>query len=583
MILPFYLVDSLRTYKRNTTAFLTWLATSGRRCGYDLSSLSTSGSSSSIRKTTQDVTQTQDEPQTLILDLKHILPLAEKVAVAPRKLSRLPVSVAEALQRAIKDRERCNVWFERHQGDDVEAKRANDGHAYFISVLKQALSTLETKADLEVSSLASNVSLQTECGTPTVTSLFEHLAMEDILDEEATVLRATEAPALQASITNSKHKNESAEPIYTVKEAEEDPPMALFCLLEDLARLRAFIRETWESRKAKKITSVAASLVTHSALDFAKALEMNSLAASGTIDGWDEAVQMLEGRLLDCSTQKANSGPTKHPFLELKNILIQFCDLEAEQFQDYIDKYISGYARPKPLDLKGSFDTEDPIHLGLLPLYKALIEAGQPCGSDLLSAGLAAVLSTRKIDLWTVFTLQTFCDTRHVLGQDAANGFEDFQTTAMRLQRITDNYYRYSERMLPPLEGVFADNMRQLHESSNVYLNAGRGDDLEDKAMLVMYNHPFAHGIEDALTILGAFQSRRGARGTERARGREGVGGRKGRTERATGRKAAASTSAVGNSKKAERKGGTRGREAAESRRKTGGERETEGKERAKK
>ena len=490
-MLPSYFIDSLRRYTEDTKAFLTWLAKTSQRCGYDLSTATSKGAPPPKSRSSKNPAPLPNAAQTVALDIKHIVPLAEKIASAPKKLSKVPVAIKEALLRAIKNRERCNAWFEKHRGDDEEVKKANDGHLYFLNVLKQAMGILLTKADEEEAPVS-------------VASLFEHLAVEDILGEEAQLLRAAEVSSQPPPASTSKAKNATQEPAYIVKEAEDDVTMMTFCILEDLARLRAFIRETWQSRKDKKISSLVASMVTQTALAFAKNLESEAYNACAKVSGWEEAVKLVHGKVEGADRQPTQNEPTNFPVFELTSILGHFRDMKDDsKFLAWISKYILDHDAKTFVASQGYVHKDDLDDLGILmilPVYRAMIKAGDHPRGDMISSGLSSILKTRRIDLWIVFGLQIFQDIHRIMKEDLMCGFGDLQKTAKRTQKYAQKYFEYSDQMQPRQEKLFDHNLKSVQETSTHYTKFANPK--EDRILYIICDHPLAQGTIEGMILL---------------------------------------------------------------------------------
>lgn len=503
-MLPTYIVDSLRTYKKDTAAFLTWLATAGQSSGYDVNS-SNIGKSPAVPKSRRNPnllqqTPSQQELQLVLFDTSHILPLAQTVAAAPKKLNKIPIHVKEALQRAIKDRERCNAWYQNQHVGAAEPNGDDEGHAYFVILLKQAFETLENLFEQKQPLKRPEKKVEEKQAIPDLINPFEWLTVEDILDKEASDSRHNN-PTTKAgtSASSSTSKSEPQERIYTVKEAEEDPTMAIFCLLEDLASLRAFIRELWGQKKRKEITSLTAGVVTHAALDFAKALETDALGSHGDDKGWETALEVLQGNMRAGKDDELRSKPADLPFIDLTAALVAFRDLEYDELKTYCAEVVFGAsAEPGPLE---KFSV-----LRLLPAWKGIIASGKPVSRDPLTDGLDTILKTKKIALAAVFARQIDQDIYDIMHEDASYGLENVQATAKRVHESVDSYFRYQERMLPALDQGFTDNLKGVQEIS-MFLSKRLINEMDNP--YVRYNHPLVFGIEEARLTLEIYEAGR--------------------------------------------------------------------------
>jgi len=508
-MLPTYIIDSLRTYKKDTAAFLTWLATAGQSSGYDVNSSTTGGQPSAAPKSRRNPTLLQQVPpqrelQIVLFDTSHILPLAQTVAAAPKKLSTVPVHVKEALQRAIKDRERCNAWYQNQHVGAAEPHDDDESHVYFVDLLKQAFRALENRFEQKQPPKPMGKKVEEKQAMADMINPFERLTVEHILDKEASDSRHNAIIKAGASASGSTFKSELQERVYTVKEAEEDPTMAIFCLLEDLASLRAFIRELWEQRKREEITSLTASVCTHAALDFANALEMNAFGAHREGSGWEEA--MLQGIVSARNEGELESKYTTFPFIDLTKALVAFRDLEYGELKTYCAEI----AKPRGNSMFGASAEPGQLEkfsvLHLLPAWKGIIASGKRVSRDPLTDGLDAILKSKKIPLAAVFAWQIDQDIHNIMNEDATYGLDNVQSTAKRVPESVDSYFRYQKRMLPALDQGFTDNLKRVQDIS-MFLSKQHTTEMDN--LYVRYNHPLVLGIEEARLTLEIYEAGR--------------------------------------------------------------------------
>lgn len=506
-MLPAYIVDSLRTYKKDTAAFLTWLATAGQSSGYDVNSSTTSRHSAAAPRSRRNPSLLQQVPaqqelQIVLFDTSHILPLAQTVAAAPKKLNKVPIHVKEALQRAIKDRERCNAWYQNQHVGAAESNDNDEGHAYFVILLKQAFETLENHFEQKQPPKPVGKKVDEKQAMPDLINPFEWLTVEDILDKEASDSRHNPFGTIGASVSGSTSKSEPQGRVYTVKEAEEDPTMAIFCLLEDLASLQAFIRQLWEQRKRKEITSFTAGVCTHAALDFAKALEMNAFGAHRENSGWEEAV--LRGNVSAWNEGELKSGPTTFPFIDLTKALVAFRDLEYDELKTYCAEIAISLG---PSMFGASATPEQIERISILrhvPTWKLILASGKPMSRDPLTDDLDAILKTKKITLAAVFSLQIYQDIYNSMAGDPSYSYEDLILTAKRVHESVESYCRYQNKMLPALDQGFTDSLKRVQEVS-MFLSERPTNGTNN--LYVRHNHPLVLGIEEARLTLAIHEA----------------------------------------------------------------------------
>ena len=480
-MLPLFLIDSLRKYKGDTTEFLTWLAQTGQKCGYPLAPKP--NLKASRQKTKEASGDSVQEIPTHTLDIKDIVPLAQTVAAAPKKLRKIPASIKEVLARAIENRERCNLWFQKHH---KEAPTASDGdrqHLHFIDVLRETLKTLAAGPG--------PLPADTEPETAVLTNMFEHLTVEQILDDEINLLRTNELSIETASSSVQKPKSGPKETVYTVKEANNDSRMAVYCLIQDFGRLRDFLKQTWQLRQLKKISSFSASMATNAAMEFARNLEIKVIDACDDLDCWEQAMKLFGmDDSLEASTGQAREHAVETPevdgfnYVHITLTLIQFREYnDCDEFDDLLNND----AYP---DTVGNL-----IERNFLSMYRRMLSEGTARGIDLLTQGLRTILSERIVSLWMVFAWQIFLDIHSIIGEHIGSGLEDIQTTGKRIQDILGRYYQYSQLMQPALDEQNAIRLKRLYDLSEVY--AKDHDVKASKDFFLFQHHPWSCGLAE--------------------------------------------------------------------------------------
>ncbi len=156
--LPPSLVDSYRHYKDLTSSFTTWLASTGERCGFRLSTCKQASNhppepsaqkansrlKGKARKLARDADKTAQITKALTktLLLKDFIPIAKHIASSTKPPQYTPSSVLTKLQRAIDLRRRCASWFNTRV-HTTASLMSNESHEHFIEVLSTVLDILK--------------------------------------------------------------------------------------------------------------------------------------------------------------------------------------------------------------------------------------------------------------------------------------------------------------------------------------------------------------------------------------------------------------------------------------------------------
>lgn len=407
------------------------------------------------------------------------------------KISKLPLEVKGCLSRAIDERGRCNRWHLKHPEAADDRDVDSEGHAYFLWVLKEAQRILE-KTKPEAAQVEA-----TEAA-----NMFANLKIEEIFEEEAARSSTIGVLTEQAQVSRSEAQAEDLEQKSSSKNAEADVALIIFCLLNDLARLRTFLRDIWESKKAGRIGSITASIITNTAIAFVKALETDSLNARTSAHTCEAAVEVLGDSLKDSETAQPGREVNDLGLAELTSILANMHQLDHPKFKAYIAQTIKDER-----DLGSPFDHTSFEVLEVLPLLQELIVRGKPRSRDLLLDGLAITLETRKVDLWVVFASRIFLDIYVVMGSDIDSGLTDLQDTAKNVQRCTEQYFGYSSLMDPPMSDEYNNSLSDLQKTAAYYTEDRDNDEAEH--LLALSNHPWGLGLEDSMLTLGLYDAGR--------------------------------------------------------------------------
>jgi hypothetical protein len=145
---------------------------------------------------------------------------------------------------------------------------ANDGHSYIISLLEEVLLTLQPRSAISAGSSADQPEAKPSINdTMGLENYFAALEVEDPVNVDDGALQLPSAqpskPAYELESPKSK------------EDIQEEKLFAIFCLFDDLARIRAFLARLWTDTKEdpvtkiRKVDFVTASVITNTAWQLA--------------------------------------------------------------------------------------------------------------------------------------------------------------------------------------------------------------------------------------------------------------------------------------------------------------------------
>lgn len=147
------------------------------------------------------------------------------------------------------------------------------GHAHFIQAIEEMLATLEweeapvksgVQPGRQTTKSGSTTSITDTSDAQSLNNRFTGLEVEDY-DTDG----GTEPAPSPATVKKSKKPSRTYDVQDEDDEAEEKF-FVIFCLFEDLERIRAFLSQTWKDYAAGTIDLMSASLTTNTALDLVR-------------------------------------------------------------------------------------------------------------------------------------------------------------------------------------------------------------------------------------------------------------------------------------------------------------------------
>ncbi|KAE9364710.1 hypothetical protein N431DRAFT_520307 [Stipitochalara longipes BDJ] len=387
-------------------------------------------------------------------------------AIARNSKVSIPNIMAHILDRTIRARKRCTVFFQTSGADDGQS---TDSHLHFIGILEQALKILNLEAV---------VRHQTAKATPTgggssandeLSNRFGELEVEDIDDIIGDTLPPPEC--------NTKAKNSAKGQAVVVYEQETDPSInrvfRVFCFFEDLHRIEKFLRDTWTKYKLGELDLITAAMITDAAFDIAHCEEtrVTSFVFPGSAAGvkvplsYEKLVEMLFKA--DSSAQDGRPELISHinsrltPFDEF--IYMQVARTLAKNPALFIthrhhkmesdDRLLTQLL----MDFSLCDDTREkalPTILGD-PVLKAIGKRKEVVQqvADILTQGRSKLLKDGEINVWLVFGHQILLDIHDNLGAKVSQGWSSLQEQVSEQSSTIDyKFDREASRLRLPAE-----------------------------------------------------------------------------------------------------------------------------------
>lgn len=283
-MLPGFLDSAYKKYKNDTSIFIQWLSDNGQKCGYTLksganasrplpgaASVKTARLKGKARKAAKqqgapmaaDPAPDQTPPRKRYFISSHeLLYLAKAIVGSKSPTIQVPPPIIHAGLRAVSSRKRCANFF--NKSADAKLSKQNHGHSYFISLMEEILLTLQPCFALSAGTTDQNASNDPRPSVGTLEDLENRFAVLEVEEPEEP---QDDGPATSSeTVSQPIYDLESPE---ATRDAEQDKLFAIFCLFDDLARLRSFVTSLWTKHKNGEVGLITASVTTNSAIQVA--------------------------------------------------------------------------------------------------------------------------------------------------------------------------------------------------------------------------------------------------------------------------------------------------------------------------
>lgn len=248
-----------RTYKEDTDKFLTWLAKTAQSHGHQIETKSAPRLKGKAIKEGRDAMTKDPTTDTHPLSLQDFTACAEFIVKARKPKITISPSILAIAYRALTVRKKFANWFATNKGEHEEDVRGNRSHQYFNHWLEELLLALKPCEDALTAKEKSSPAAVPNHDLD-INNLFTELDIEEPSLEEAS-----NEEAVADQTTSPSREGNSLK--YTLKDNEEERYIGIFCLYEDLNRLRREIIRMWTLYKLGKVDLVSVSLATNSALE----------------------------------------------------------------------------------------------------------------------------------------------------------------------------------------------------------------------------------------------------------------------------------------------------------------------------
>ncbi|KXT15453.1 hypothetical protein AC579_10607 [Pseudocercospora musae] len=225
------------------------------------------------------------------VSVKDLLKCAELISTWDHPPIEVPFAMIELAADVIAGRSTAVDFYSSHQ-QKSEAERASDaGHIHFVRALMQVRDSLQKARSRRKSKAKKHFPKSmgdegdADRTTDHLSNLFDHLQVEE--------------PSIEAWSKPTRKKAESAtqlvsEPITLEVNEQEEKRFALWCLLQDMEELRAFIKQTWlEHRNCNTVSLVAASAVAETGFGIMRRMEADFVLKYPDLDTHQNALRFL--------------------------------------------------------------------------------------------------------------------------------------------------------------------------------------------------------------------------------------------------------------------------------------------------
>ncbi|TVY18008.1 hypothetical protein LARI1_G007450 [Lachnellula arida] len=482
-MLPSFLDGTYNRYKNDTSTFVRWLSENAQRCGYVTTVKTTTPipptktprlkgkarkeakkTESSKPASSSDATGTsQKSVNYSLVSLKDLLPSAIAIVDSKDPVVLVPVNIIRAGLRAVSARKRCAEYYKNN-----EAAQSNHSHSYFISLMEQVMKALQPR----FATTNAESATKPEDSRPTQ-DIFEHL-------ENRFAVLDVEEPSEQDDVGATTAVPNVSQPVYRLEtpensqDVEEEKTFAIFCLFDDLWRLRDYVAELWLDYKNGEIDLVTAAITTNTAFQLAIRNQKESLSAFPSLEESRSLRVVLKRHyreeLADDAILKLG-GIAEWSFAPVHRLLDKSCASIitgalplAKQGLSW--PYNPSADRTRMGTLQKQMEDFTLLH-ELIPEFALIERFNITLFSQDELTRVCQMVKTKEIPIWLTFATTCFLDIHHILRGSIDRTFEDLQDIGNNTKRTLDRHFAFSRGLTRPSTWpqVDEDNQRKFYEN----------------------------------------------------------------------------------------------------------------------
>ncbi|MCJ1251850.1 hypothetical protein MMC30_009088 [Trapelia coarctata] len=470
-------INTYQLYKKQTDQLAQWLLDTAVLCGYPPpesapstangpghknESAGPGGPKGKDRKKATE--QSEELPAAegtppYSIRLSQFVELAKVIAERTESNVRVPATVIALVQQVIKMRKSLSKFYimQGRSNSDIENLQGNNqSHMYFISRLEEVYRLLDSAVKDPANATTQSDQASRKPFEPKdvasideVANRFSILEVEEPIDLDIEPSAPTPSASASAEVAKLQaHRNV----VYDTDEDDDELDFAIFCLFEDLRRVREFLSQIWHDYKSGKLDLMTTSIITNTAFGFVQSLDADFCRAHPTlIVPKFHNNPIMSIYLVICMISGVDIRFRNHPDdmynYQMKEIG-EFFFLPVYLLLEAFSRVIQPGGMPEAK--KGHYGTYNPkadrgkmsyrqkimedkiLLLENLPSFCLLGQARHDVFVlDELTAGLGNLYKKKEIPLWLVFAAQIFLDVNHIMRDRIADAFLHIKRTAI--------------------------------------------------------------------------------------------------------------------------------------------------------
>lgn len=562
-------INTYQLYKKQTNQLAQWLLDTAIGFGYLLEgkpsrnatekelTLSTGQSATSARakgknrkgsrgqsneKPISDSTSRVTDGRPNSIRLSQFVELARAIAERAKENFIIPMMIVNLVQQIITMRRKVSDYYKmqsRNRADDYDFREDNHKHRHFISQLEEVLEIFQSLSESPAQNstqprekLGPASKKTEEISMNALSNRFDALEVEDPVELVSDDDDGSEGFSARQK-SSQVHKAQDV--VYDASESEDDETdFAIFCLFEDLRRIRMYLNQIWQDYKSGKIDLMAASVISNAAFGFVQNVHSEfGRSHPNLLSSKFHQNPIFPIYMASCIKIGADFNLRAHPD-DLYNYEMQhfgeFIYLPVYVLLEAFDRVL----KPNhiPLAKKGLYGTYNPtsdrekmsyrqkmaedkiILLEMLPMYCVLSNAEHGLFAlDELTNGLANLCRKKEIPAWLVFATQVFLDINHIMRDRVGDTYLQLKRTAVltkiNMTRVMDspvhsmNWSRQNQNLIKDIwtvahEWIFTDGFDKM---SRAFYSA-RLPSYKSEPFALLRSHPLLCGTIQASLIL---------------------------------------------------------------------------------